>query len=495
MKPTRLAYAPSVTTDAGSERIEFDVFISHAWEDKDEFVRPLAHALEARRLRPWYDEFTLRPGDSLRRSIDHGLLTSQVGIIVLSPAFFAKRWTAYELDGLVQLHGGRPEQVAGSEEASRIIPVWHGVDAATVARYSPSLANLVAIISTTGVEPVADRILDVLRPAGSTLLVAHAELSKLGEPQGWHPPIVTDDWWLDAAESSAKNDAEGDWQEAMGWGHWGFPLPDVSSNPRQRGHRLARAAAQMMWQRADDKDPISQVTPPEEVLAFIDSHPGLADACIEHPSYMLSYAPQLALPGVAGWLQEIVDETWQWARDRVASSGVDPDGAEGRRRLLHGPSYLVLRDIEVVKVDRPLAACAWAHGELNGPPVRVYELIDYAGWLASGHAAWLGAEMRTELLAGIAEWGVWPNWEEDPLGYSPVALFEWLEDDAREAKLGQIREVLSQRLATSKRVFGLEEDSDVLADWLIAAGFVQKYRRRQAREDEPSEGSNRASPT
>lgn len=137
----------------------------------------------------------------------------------------------------------------------------------------------------------------------------------------------------------------------------------------------------MMWQRADDKDPISQVTPPEEVLAFIDSHPGLADACIEHPSYMLSCAPQLALPGVAGWLQEIVDETWQWARDRVASSGVDPDGAEGRRRLLHGPSYLVLRDIEVVKVDRLLAACAWAHGELNGPPVRVYELIDYAGWL------------------------------------------------------------------------------------------------------------------
>lgn len=67
-----------------SERIEFDVFISHASEDKENFVRPLADTLEARRLRPWYDEFTLRPGDSLRRSIDRGLLTSQAGIVVLS---------------------------------------------------------------------------------------------------------------------------------------------------------------------------------------------------------------------------------------------------------------------------------------------------------------------------------------------------------------------------------------------------------------------------
>ncbi len=113
-----------MTVDDGTGgQIEFDVFISHAYEDKDSFVRPLAHALESRRLRPWYDEFTLRPGNSLRRrSIDHGLLTSQAGIVVLSPDFFAKRWTAYELDGLVKLHAGSPEQVAGSERPSRVTP-------------------------------------------------------------------------------------------------------------------------------------------------------------------------------------------------------------------------------------------------------------------------------------------------------------------------------------------------------------------------------------
>jgi TIR domain len=67
----------SAGSDDDGRPTEFDVFISHAYEDKETFVRPLAEALIARNLRPWYDEFTLRPGDSLRRSIDHGLLTSQ----------------------------------------------------------------------------------------------------------------------------------------------------------------------------------------------------------------------------------------------------------------------------------------------------------------------------------------------------------------------------------------------------------------------------------
>jgi hypothetical protein len=91
----------------------------------------LAEALIARNLRPWYDEFTLRPGDSLRRSIDHGLLTSQVGVVVLCPAFFGKRWTNYELDGLVQLAVGDPNQVAGAGSGGRLIPVWHEVVQAT----------------------------------------------------------------------------------------------------------------------------------------------------------------------------------------------------------------------------------------------------------------------------------------------------------------------------------------------------------------------------
>lgn len=73
---------------------QYDVFVSHATEDKDELVRPLAHGLQRRGLVVWYDEFELRLGDSLRRKIDLGLAASRFGVVVLSPAFFAKNWPA-----------------------------------------------------------------------------------------------------------------------------------------------------------------------------------------------------------------------------------------------------------------------------------------------------------------------------------------------------------------------------------------------------------------
>lgn len=52
---------------------EYDVFISHASEDKDEVVRPLANALREKGIKVWYDEFEMKIGDSLRRKIDKGL--------------------------------------------------------------------------------------------------------------------------------------------------------------------------------------------------------------------------------------------------------------------------------------------------------------------------------------------------------------------------------------------------------------------------------------
>lgn len=63
----------------------FDVFISHASEDKDSIVRSLATELTNQGLKVWYDEFTLRIGDSLRQKIDKGLAKSRVGLVVLSP--------------------------------------------------------------------------------------------------------------------------------------------------------------------------------------------------------------------------------------------------------------------------------------------------------------------------------------------------------------------------------------------------------------------------
>ena len=61
----------------------FDLFICHASEDKDAFVRPLATRLREEHVEVWFDEFTLEMGDSLRESIDRGLATSRFGVVVL----------------------------------------------------------------------------------------------------------------------------------------------------------------------------------------------------------------------------------------------------------------------------------------------------------------------------------------------------------------------------------------------------------------------------
>lgn len=142
----------------------YDAFISHASEDKDEIVRPLAEALRRRRVTIWFDEFSLHVGSSLRRSIDLGLSKSRYGVVVLSPHFFGKSWPEWELDGLVQ------RQLSGSERV--LLPVWHNVGKADVAAYSPPLADIVAIPSALGLDDVVKRLLAVIQPEGSALVTA-----------------------------------------------------------------------------------------------------------------------------------------------------------------------------------------------------------------------------------------------------------------------------------------------------------------------------------
>lgn len=80
---------------------KYDLFISHASEDKDEIVRPMATILERLSVRVWYDEFSLQLGDSLTASIDKGLRLSRYGLLVLSKAFIGKNWPDYEYRSLL----------------------------------------------------------------------------------------------------------------------------------------------------------------------------------------------------------------------------------------------------------------------------------------------------------------------------------------------------------------------------------------------------------
>jgi hypothetical protein len=148
-----------------------DLFISHASEDKDSFVRPLAALLAEFGLTVWFDEFTLQLGDSLAESIDRGLASSRFGLVVVSQNFLKKPWPRRELSGLVAREVGR----------SRIIlPVWLDVSRDDVLGYSPTLADALALdASKLSLRDVALKIVERVRPELHT---------------GWQRRFALEDW-------------------------------------------------------------------------------------------------------------------------------------------------------------------------------------------------------------------------------------------------------------------------------------------------------------
>lgn len=145
---------PHIYKAARNCAMEFDLFISHASEDKDLLVRPLAQRLRNEGYSIWYDEFELKLGDSISEKIDYGLAKSRFGLVVLSPAFFKKNWTKRELRGLV---------VRDVEEKT-ILPIWHNVTKNDVIKFSPPLADAIAATTADGLEEIVKRIREVLIP-------------------------------------------------------------------------------------------------------------------------------------------------------------------------------------------------------------------------------------------------------------------------------------------------------------------------------------------
>lgn len=144
----------SVDSLEDQPEIQYDLFISHASDDKDDLVEPLVKALQALGVKVWYDKFTLRVGDSLRKKIDQGLSNSRFGTLVLSSAFFAKQWPQYELDGMNALEmNGR----------KMILPIWHKTSKSEVIKFSPTLADKVALNSSLmTIEEIAKELAEVV---------------------------------------------------------------------------------------------------------------------------------------------------------------------------------------------------------------------------------------------------------------------------------------------------------------------------------------------
>ena len=135
--------------------MKWDLFVSHASEDKDDIVKPLVDELERYGLKVWYDEFELKIGDSLSESIDKGIIHSKNGLIIISKSFLNKNWTDYELKSFIMKE---------TEKCGNILPIWHNVTKTDVMNRSLFLADKFALSSEIGVKLLAIKILQKIRP-------------------------------------------------------------------------------------------------------------------------------------------------------------------------------------------------------------------------------------------------------------------------------------------------------------------------------------------
>ncbi len=134
---------------------EYDFFISHASEDKDEVAEPLAKELEKLGANVWYDKFTLKVGDSLRKSIDSGLANSKYGIVILTSTYFNKFWTEKELNGLFSKY---------SEGNCKILPIWHNISKEEVSKNSPMLADILSLkTSDYTIKEIAEQLYELIK--------------------------------------------------------------------------------------------------------------------------------------------------------------------------------------------------------------------------------------------------------------------------------------------------------------------------------------------
>ena len=93
---------------------ELSIFLSHNSADRD-WVRKLAAALKLAGAQVWFDEWTIRPGDSIQSAVADGLSGFDIFVLVWSQAAATSRWVRTEREAALE------RWMSG--ESCRLIPV------------------------------------------------------------------------------------------------------------------------------------------------------------------------------------------------------------------------------------------------------------------------------------------------------------------------------------------------------------------------------------
>lgn len=132
----------------------YDVFISHAVEDKEPIANELYKKLVDKGLNVWYSGRDLKVGDRLTESIHISLDQCRFGVTILSPTYISKIWTLNEFFFFLK------RDIDGNKT---ILPVLYNITPEELAARFTPMANIVAIRSERGIDFVADKLFEAIQ--------------------------------------------------------------------------------------------------------------------------------------------------------------------------------------------------------------------------------------------------------------------------------------------------------------------------------------------
>jgi hypothetical protein len=132
----------------------YDVFISHAMEDKEAIANELDKKLVEKGLRVWYSGRNLKVGNPLATSIHVNLNQCRFGVTILSPTYISKYWTLNEFFFFMK------REVDGERT---LLPVLYNITPEELATKFAPMANIVSLRSERGIDFVANKLFEEIQ--------------------------------------------------------------------------------------------------------------------------------------------------------------------------------------------------------------------------------------------------------------------------------------------------------------------------------------------
>lgn len=108
-----------------------DIFLCHAWDDRQGAAKDLHDQLVARNVSVWFSENDIGLGEPFLRAIDKGLAKSRIGIVLVTPALLKRLPAA----------GVADKELSVLLQRDQLIPIVHQTTYEALREVSPMLAS------------------------------------------------------------------------------------------------------------------------------------------------------------------------------------------------------------------------------------------------------------------------------------------------------------------------------------------------------------------